>query len=192
MNYFNSQPHEEADAAKDETPITFNISTHSLTKRLTAYKILYMFFHIHFNSQPHEEADISVESSCSLRKDFNSQPHEEADCRSIQRMQGFSYFNSQPHEEADGPKNPTLFFYVISTHSLTKRLTDLEWSNQRKLDFNSQPHEEADGNLPKLLSCVNISTHSLTKRLTPSMEKVYRGDVYFNSQPHEEADGCTR
>ena len=108
-----------------------------------------------------------MESSCSLRKDFNSQPHEEADCRSIQRMQGFSYFNSQPHEEADGPKNPTLFFYVISTHSLTKRLTL---------------------SLSSFFCPLSISTHSLTKRLT-GLQLVYkRLSVYFNSQPHEEAD----
>ena len=130
-----------------------------------------------------------MESSCSLRKDFNSQPHEEADCRSIQRMQGFSYFNSQPHEEADGPKNPTLFFYVISTHSLTKRLTlyvslwvlcqkhfnsqpheEADWAINRELikhtDFNSQPHEEAD-------FCHNFFTPFIS---------------HFNSQPHEEAD----
>ncbi len=57
----------------------------------------------------------------------------------------------------------------ISTHSLTKRLTDLEWSNQRKL---------------------GISTHSLTKRLTASSDWIPCKSWHFNSQPHEEADSA--
>ena len=54
----------------------------------------------------------------------------------------------------------------ISTHSLTKRLTQ----------------KEGDGDC-----WVDISTHSLTKRLTIPLFfiAVFR---YFNSQPHEEAD----
>ena len=36
-----------------------------------------------------------------------------------------SYFNSQPHEEADNNGNGALYLYDISTHSLTRRLTDV-------------------------------------------------------------------
>ena len=58
---------------------------------------------------------------------FNSQPHEEADLCCTGRRNQHGYFNSQPHEEADG----FLFFFgfttiIISTHSLTRRLTDSE------------------------------------------------------------------
>ena len=60
--------------------------------------------HMHFNSQPHEEAD-GLEM-CSLR------------------MQN-TYFNSQPHEEADFDNPELLQEEHISTHSLTKRLTNL-------------------------------------------------------------------
>ena len=55
------------------------------------------------------------------------------------------YFNSQPHEEADNIGVSISTSDIISTHSLTRRLT---W--QRRLviplsvHFNSQPHEEAD------------------------------------------------
>ena len=57
-----------------------DISTHSLTKRLTRESQTSFFSLLYFNSQPHEEAD-------------GGRPH----CR-----KAAIYFNSQPHEEADG------------------------------------------------------------------------------------------
>ena len=59
-------------------------------------------------------------------------------------------------------------FENISTHSLTKRLTEeqIRWY---------------------VFFC--ISTHSLTKRLTYSDYHQFDRSRYFNSQPHEEADG---
>ena len=55
----------------------------------------------------------------------------------------------------------------ISTHSLTRRLTDLFCSKRNyKSYFNSQPHKEAD--------------------ILYLWRKV--GNMYFNSQPHKEAD----
>ena len=60
---------------------------------------------------------------------------------------------------------------IISTHSLTKRLTfRLPVFRSEHQNFNSQPHEEAD---------------------SASMITVPSG-TYFNSQPHEEADGNFR
>ena len=56
---------------------------------------------------------------------------------------------------------------VISTHSLTRRLTVVSPSEESKNEyFNSQPHKEAD--------------HFTTFRKTWL--------IYFNSQPHKEAD----
>ena len=59
---------------------------------------------------------------------------------------------------------------LISTHSLTKRLTTL---------------------FKKSLVILTISTHSLTKRLTRRTRNVNQKSGYFNSQPHEEADLST-
>ena len=56
---------------------------------------------------------------------------------------------------------------IISTHSLTKRLTT--------------PIRSPDA--PEY-----ISTHSLTKRLTGRQGDIYLHYAHFNSQPHEEAD----
>jgi len=59
--YFNSQPHEEA----DECLVTPLVEM------------------LHFNSQPHEEADMLLNFIKLLVFYFNSQPHEEADLKVI-------------------------------------------------------------------------------------------------------------
>ena len=121
---------------------------------------------------------------------FNSQPHEEADTVPPKTFLSVFHFNSQPHEEADWFTIPLLCLACISTHSLTKRLTQqVHWDITRS----------------------RISTHSLTKRLTtsarslsivklsfqltasrrgwqPLPEPSGKWFLYFNSQPHEEAD----
>ena len=77
---------------------------------------------------------------------FNSQPHEEADVRKLLQQVYVFYFNSQPHEEADEiAQSQKGWWKLISTHSLTKRLTSMlrHWMICIR-HFNSQPHEEAD------------------------------------------------
>ena len=80
----------------------------------------------------------------------------------------------------------------ISTHSLTRRLTNvLLWFDWSKKNFNSQPHKEAD--------CIAIIADSIAKlfQLTASQGGwhmlVYSiiSVEYFNSQPHKEADYVT-
>ena len=105
------------------TLLLADISTHSLTRRLTAF-LGYQRSRIwHFNSQPHKEADDMLEIPFAIESNFNSQPHKEADAGSL---------------------TPT-FSFGISTHSLTRRLT---------------PYYKYH----LLWEC--ISTHSLTRRLT--------------------------
>ena len=79
LQYFNSQPHEEADSAIQKFTDKWNISTHSLTKRLTAWAHGRGDYPEHFNSQPHEEADKNITIVKESQYNFNSQPHEEAD-----------------------------------------------------------------------------------------------------------------
>ena len=99
---------------------------------------------------------------------FNSQPHEEADECLVTPLVEMLHFNSQPHEEADDLIERAETFREISTHSLTKRLTNGNTAVHGFAKyFNSQPHEEADG----------VPLHSILRM------------VHFNSQPHEEADG---
>ena len=77
------------------------ISTHSLTRRLTIC------------NRKMEE----------LFEDFNSQPHKEADQDLLGELYMMLHFNSQPHKEADVIPLNTAILKIISTHSLTRRLT---------------------------------------------------------------------
>ena len=78
-----------------------------------------------------------------------------------------SHFNSQPHEEADNILRVLTNLFHISTHSLTRRLTERCFLvKQVNNHFNSQPHEEADWCDCRKHHYRNISTHSLTRRLT--------------------------
>ena len=78
-----------------------------------------------------------------------------------------NHFNSHPHEEDDFAEAGKRYRYLISTHILTKRMTDryiqLCYMFQY---FNSHPHEEDDNFNNLLRSGIDISTHILTKRMT--------------------------
>ena len=78
-------------------------------------------------------------------------------------------FNSQPHKEADEQDVCCEYDRVISTHSLTRRLT-----------LQMVSHEAGSA----------ISTHSLTRRLTLICLRFRLQLSHFNSQPHKEADSC--
>ena len=166
-----------------------NISTHSLTKRLTtinpANTVSQSFQltasrrgwpcsrpHVstdqnYFNSQPHEEADPLVFPYSHLQTYFNSQPHEEADRDFICRTGICMYFNSQPHEEADFLCQMLCDIPRISTHSLTKRLTLKELSG---------------------LLFQTIFQLTASRRGWQCFAQLSIQFWHFNSQPHEEAD----
>ena len=88
--------------ATDPVSLSQYISTHSLTRRLTIRQFSAPDRTVHFNSQPHKEAD--------WKKHSEEETH--------------THFNSQPHKEADGSPDTTQNIELISTHSLTRRLTD--------------------------------------------------------------------
>ena len=145
VSYFNSQPYEEADLPPVPREHSLDISTHSLTKRLTSDIWHTEFFHRYFNSQPHEEADSNRPyenddehiSTHSLTKRLTNYLvyYRSADTafqltasrRGWRSLSAFfrspSHFNSQPHEEADDSGTGSVNLSDISTHSLTKRLT---------------------------------------------------------------------
>ena len=55
---------------------------------------------------------------------FNSHPHEEDDQKSLMKSMTTLYFNSHPHEEDDGNMAAAVMSIDISTHILTKRMTE--------------------------------------------------------------------
>ena len=121
---------------------------------------------------------------------FNSQPHKEADVTKSKFYPAIAYFNSQPHKEADTTERTEKPSRIISTHSLTRRLTiRIHQISIILLHFNSQPHKEADLRAHLLSDWgQDISTHSLTRRLTASQLSDCCCTTHFNSQPHKEAD----
>ena len=76
---------------------------------------------------------------------FNSHPHEEDDGKKDELKYIDEHFNSHPHKEDDVPVADVGGEQFISTHILTRRMTD--WGNKEVIiygDFNSHPHEEDD------------------------------------------------
>ena len=131
--YFNSQPHKEADFFRFQFLSQHSISTHSLTRRLTAIIVQHPAFPKNFNSQPHKEADVFQFPYQHQFQHFNSQPHKEADGNDNRRSNGNCNFNSQPHKEADILSVTMSDAVAISTHSLTRRLTPWrDWKDLMK------------------------------------------------------------
>ena len=78
------------------------------------------------------------------------------------------YFNSPPHKKNHiATTMINTVFFKISTHILTKRMTD---------------------GFPTFCILCVISTHILTKRMTTLQQLVRLSERYFNSHPHEEDD----
>ena len=83
-------------------------------------------------------------------------------------------FNSHPHEEDD---NAYVFYstmFFISTHILTRRMTEHGFIRAKNhWHFNSHPHEEDDIAVITIVGIGNISTHILTRRMTfPSIPAI--------------------
>ena len=124
--YFNSLPHKEADGMWKRAEGAIYISTHSLTRRLTARIWQKQKQNQHFNSQPHKEADYVVYI---IKYIYNISTHSLT--RRLTRTTDYRIIQE----------------VYISTHSLTRRLTLLAVAiHLHDLHFNSQPHKEADYN----------------------------------------------
>ena len=122
-----------------------DISTHILTKRMTTSKLT-----------------PTISGAFQLTSSRRGWPY-----TSIFNILIKYYFNSHPHEEDDFLGKTNKGNTNISTHILTKRMTE---SNYYVFKYWS------------------ISTHILTKRMTNFVELKNLVFDYFNSHPHEEDD----
>ena len=99
-----------------------NISTHSLTRRLTV--ILNLRAEAILISTHNLTRRLTYVLNVLTDEDLFQLTASRGGWRSFHIFQFFNYhFNSQPHEEADHSINVDRFFNCISTHSLTRRLT---------------------------------------------------------------------
>ena len=81
------------------------------------------------------------------------------------------------------------FLEIISTHSLTKRLTITTDIVDPLVCISTHSLTKRLTGLLCIYQLTSyISTHSLTKRLTDLTHRNFLSVLYFNSQPHEEAD----
>ena len=77
--YFNSQPHEEADTVQNSDITITDISTHSLTKRLTTFESIERYSRYISTHSLTKRLTVFYAGCIINSKHFNSQPHEEAD-----------------------------------------------------------------------------------------------------------------
>ena len=131
---------------KSKRRVNRNISTHILTKRMTKNfnpnnpNIKFQLTSSrrgwrfkpgkvqatikYFNSHPHEEDDHTSPILLQSSYYFNSHPHEEDDRATFRWLVCRGYFNSHPHEEDDIIQRFVRLLQPISTHILTKRMTE--------------------------------------------------------------------
>ena len=77
------------------------------------------------------------------------------------------YFNSQPHKEADGFVLDCVQKELISTHSLTRRLTEIYTRKRNPSEISTHSLTRRLTKQKDMLTMIwSISTHSLTRRLT--------------------------
>ena len=143
------------------------ISTHSLTRRLTATNLAAFCKVDNFNSQPHKEADADMLPKSQKIKYFNSQPHKEADICLLTFIRISGIFQLTASQGGWRRKNTILYlqslFQLTASQGgwqfLQQRMTFTDtfqltasqggwrfktiWNRTRK-NFNSQPHKEAD------------------------------------------------
>ena len=169
IKHFNSHPHEE-----DDTLFSLYIFIHWLFQltssrrgwlRVSSY---YYVIHFHFNSHPHEEDDQLSREGCTEKGIFqltSSRRGWLVRVRPIAQNVAIS-----THILTKRMTDRIVYicqWFSISTHILTKRMTviwmslTLNWPY-----FNSHPHEEDDCVYRNLKYTILISTHILTKRMT--------------------------
>ena len=111
------------------------ISTHSLTRRLTTNRNFYRLSTRYFNSQPHKEADLVRCQEFGNKRDFNSQPHKEADGESMSSSPDIIISTHSLTRRLTFINSVTVEQYKISTHSLTRRLTAILFNKNRFVQF---------------------------------------------------------
>ena len=178
--YFNSQPHKEAD--KDVI--------------VPSRPIWY------FNSQPHKEADQQHSIRCRVLDHFNSQPHKEADWWPGKRVMWWRWFQLTASQGGwlllmfeqhsmlsfqltasqggwHGWRDDLSVLCIISTHSLTRRLTQFSPASFFHLTISTHSlTRRLTGYRSRLTRYISISTHSLTRRLTIRTKK-HRKRIIF-------------
>ena len=125
--HFNSHPHEEDDFRACLDGRREDISTHILTKRMTESPELHrcrVIFQLTSSRRGWRFSKILA----LIAVHFNSHPHEEDDQVEMATRYMTLHFNSHPHEEDDESSYGAICGQFISTHILTKRMTNQKFT----------------------------------------------------------------
>ena len=122
-----------------------------------------------FNPHSHKESDLTgiITSSNSLLFQSTLSQREWLRVVVVLVARG-TYFNPHSHKESDAyPNLCDGFPYIISIHTLTKRVTSKGCGGSHwGYYFNPHSHKESDDFDLLYASCLLISIHTLTKRVT--------------------------
>ena len=185
--YFNSHPREEDDASNFPRLIALSISTHILTKRMTEYLLMFLFF--------------CIFQLTSSRRGW--------------RSTAYAGVNSTLFQLTSSRRGwPIILFALccisISTHILTKRMTYscyhrhslplFQLTSSRRgwrfiplcsflfCYFNSHPHEEDDRSKVSYSLVLLLFQLTSSRRGWPCTHIMNCLLNHFNSHPHEEDD----
>ncbi len=122
---------------------TFQLTTSRRGRQIIPYFLRHLN---NFNSRPHEEVDPLGNAESNQAVHFNSRPHEEVDPDPTRHYEPDCVFQLTTSRRGRLEMQPRdIIKFVISTHDLTKRSTDIPLTVcSILLDFNSRPHEEVD------------------------------------------------
>ena len=121
---FNSHPHKEDDVSFICYSPLSALSTHILTRRMTflSFQIphkICLSTHILTRRMTKVQRNLRT-----MQKPFNSHPHKEDDAMKMQEILVTSSFNSHPHKEDDSSNTVIVAELNLSTHILTRRMTN--------------------------------------------------------------------
>ena len=138
MIYFNSHAHVERDLTSQiATWSASSISTHTLTWSVTNPVNDDIVFNGDFNSHAHVERDEMGLGKISNIKHFNSHAHVERDVAVQKSIHYLRNFNSHAHVERDSQLSVKISGAVISTHTLTWSVTNLQTVTARTRDIST-------------------------------------------------------
>ena len=188
--YFNSQPHKEADKLPPGN--VHEVRTFQLTASQGGWPgwLYHTFLYLTFQLTASQGGWPSLQLQPYPSNTFQLTASQGGWRKSGERWRCSLKFQLTASQGGWRHRNVLSAYNFISTHSLTRRLTDNFLWVTFILEVFQLTASQGGWRIRiiPLIRVMWISTHSLTRRLTVVMAKDVWCSWYFNSQPHKEAD----
>ena len=173
----------------DTVMIWGGLSTHILTRRMTAKTESKRECDMPFNSHPHKEDDRTGTETGGTEEAFNSHPHKEDDRKKIVRDDIINLSTHILTRRMTARTEKKANTIRLSTHILTRRMTImfLYVEDEMFLSTHILTRRMTDG-IEQFVQSWVLSTHILTRRMTQWIWQMRRVGLTFNSHPHKEDD----